>query len=486
MADMRFRCIAKSSSENGEGEITFTIRFRRAVSSGNGIEIGAKIKTTSREVADRYLEGEEYTFKIREDDELGGVFAAANRQEEPPRAPLMTEERLRDYVARIATSMHEKEPQVPLDELIRRVATTVWPVKDGNVEELSEKARPYVLRALAGIREDAFGALVEMETFTALGEKDLTDDELFAAVLVAVGGYQKEGEQDEFEAKVRPLVEQAAERFWAEQFRQEVRQKAEELLAGIEPRPEIDNLVETILADGDLFPDEPTDEERTMVRQEVELIYARLAAKEAGEEKPEETYEQRVTRLTRKAMDEYPDDADDAVALAEWVFMEYYPGDNEGADYAAALEAEKPKLLPIVQAAVDAYRAEKEQTREQETALAEDGKEYDEGLRCALHMTAGAKERWAALRETGATDEQILDQIREEFGDQGGGSVPGGMHQEYKGGKNPRFWYGEPGSITTAAPPTLKGKELVREVRRVMRIPYPQETPAAATGTENF
>ncbi|MGE5527778.1 MAG: hypothetical protein ACM3X6_01365 [Patescibacteria group bacterium] len=259
--------------------------------------MSGKIKTTSRERADSYVEGQEYLFKFPQDNELGGVFAASERQagQDQEETPEQAEARFADYAARVARDMHEKDPGLPLEELIGQVAIAVWPVK-GSVEERIEKARPHVVRALAGVREDAFAALVELETFAALEDivdeaSQLTDDELVAKVLPAMSSAcsteNTEAAQDELQARVQPLVMDAKARFADHQWRQTIRETAEELLAGADPRPEIDDLVETILADGDVFIDEPTDEQRAQVRQEVELIYARLDAITVGEEHTE-------------------------------------------------------------------------------------------------------------------------------------------------------------------------------------------------------
>lgn len=116
MIEMRFRCIAKSSSESEDGVVTWTIRFRRVISSGNGIELSGKIKTTSRERADSYVEGQEYLFKFPQDNELGGVFAASERQagQDQEETPEQAEARFADYAARVARDMHEKDPGLPL------------------------------------------------------------------------------------------------------------------------------------------------------------------------------------------------------------------------------------------------------------------------------------------------------------------------------------------------------------------------------------
>ncbi len=308
---MGFVCTSKRSDlDRKGGGITRTIVLERRISQSTddlaGLEIcdgELELETKDEETADLYKEGNTYVLVLESYHGLGGVFSRAERDERERRhdeaamadqlQEEMTGKKLADYIAQTARATHEQEPELDLDSLVCKVRETVWPV-NGTPEEnagLIAKVRPHVLRALAGIREDAFAALIEMETAAVLSEpadeaSQLSDDELFAKILAAVSVYGRRSEsaQDEFEARVRPLVEQAKDRYHAEQFRQAVHERAEELLAGVDPRPEIDNLVETLLADGDLFPDEPSEEKRVEVRMEIEMLYAKLDAVTAGEE----------------------------------------------------------------------------------------------------------------------------------------------------------------------------------------------------------
>jgi hypothetical protein len=80
-------------------------------------------------------------------------------------------------------------------------------------------------------------------------------------------------------------------------------------------------------------------------------------------------------------------------------------------------------------------------------------------LHLALHGFEDANERWQALRERGASDQQLQHAIACEFGLGGGG-----LGYEFKSGKNPR--------IRLATGQTLKGKALLRAARGLLRIPH--------------
>ena len=107
-------------------------------------------------------------------------------------------------------------------------------------------------------------------------------------------------------------------------------------------------------------------------------------------------------------------------------------------------------------------------------------KPWDETLLQALNCIYGATERWAVLREHGATDGEVLQAVRYEFGIEGGFCGPDIGEGHYKGGAAPRFWHGSRYVFDghdhkgRAAPATLSGDRLVSEVRRVLDIPYPR------------
>lgn len=97
------------------------------------------------------------------------------------------------------------------------------------------------------------------------------------------------------------------------------------------------------------------------------------------------------------------------------------------------------------------------------------GPEFAAALYRALHVTSGARERWAALATTGPTDEAILDQLRREWGGEGGFGSPGGPFWMYRGGPHPRLDMKlARGSDTVRF--RLEGGALIDEVRRALRI----------------
>jgi len=100
---------------------------------------------------------------------------------------------------------------------------------------------------------------------------------------------------------------------------------------------------------------------------------------------------------------------------------------------------------------------------------------FNQPLHDSLHNTVGAKDRWAARRKSGGDDAQLKAWIGEEFGISGGG--PG---NSLAGGKDPKFWVGSAGR----GKPTLSGKRLVEEVRRLLEIPMPGKSKPAAAGLE--
>lgn len=87
-------------------------------------------------------------------------------------------------------------------------------------------------------------------------------------------------------------------------------------------------------------------------------------------------------------------------------------------------------------------------------------------LRRALHSTQGAAERWAASIAAGETDASLKARIATEFGNRGGGDG-----YEVAVGSSHRIWF-SPKSQSDK--PSLQGKVLVSEVRRLLRIPYPK------------
>lgn len=87
-------------------------------------------------------------------------------------------------------------------------------------------------------------------------------------------------------------------------------------------------------------------------------------------------------------------------------------------------------------------------------------------LHRALHSFEGAKDRWAALRKKGATDDELRAALGSELGN-GGSSVPDGGSVAYKGGKNPGVWFN---AVSAQGKPSLQGKELLAAVRDLLGI----------------
>lgn len=96
-----------------------------------------------------------------------------------------------------------------------------------------------------------------------------------------------------------------------------------------------------------------------------------------------------------------------------------------------------------------------------------------------LHIRAGAQARWDGLRENGATNQRIREQIALEFGIYGSHGVPGSPEgYDYAGGKNPRF---------SANGMSLKGRILVAKVRELLAIPESKiEVEEAKPSTEGL
>ncbi|HWE97601.1 MAG TPA: hypothetical protein VG269_26835 [Tepidisphaeraceae bacterium] len=107
-------------------------------------------------------------------------------------------------------------------------------------------------------------------------------------------------------------------------------------------------------------------------------------------------------------------------------------------------------------------------------------KHFDTALHGALHGVSGSAERWDALRRTGADDETLKNGIAKEFGIDGGanGATPEESWRA-KGGNNPKFWQG---AGDHGSRPTLTGKRLVDEVRRLMEIPLPGQESGTLGG----
>jgi hypothetical protein len=112
-------------------------------------------------------------------------------------------------------------------------------------------------------------------------------------------------------------------------------------------------------------------------------------------------------------------------------------------------------------------------------------RKLDEALRTALLLHTDSAERWDKLIAAGATDEEIWQALKREFGSGGGSQTEGGVQFAYAGGDSfsapPKFWL-DSGSHYTQQKPTLSGAALVRHVRELMGIPAGTPSSEAASG----
>jgi len=91
------------------------------------------------------------------------------------------------------------------------------------------------------------------------------------------------------------------------------------------------------------------------------------------------------------------------------------------------------------------------------------------GSDALIHATqsiAGARGRWAELRQRGATDQEIREFLGREWTQ--GGYAGAGLWYDYWGGTNPRLVIGRDKQQT------LKGKALIVAVRTAYAIPVPR------------
>lgn len=99
-------------------------------------------------------------------------------------------------------------------------------------------------------------------------------------------------------------------------------------------------------------------------------------------------------------------------------------------------------------------------------------------LHDALHSFTNAADRWQNRRETGLNDADLLHAISDEFGT-GGSSGPDRIRIAIKGGRDPVFHYDPSGPRSTI----YKGAHLRDEVRKLLQIPYPQQTAEQPIGS---
>lgn len=115
----------------------------------------------------------------------------------------------------------------------------------------------------------------------------------------------------------------------------------------------------------------------------------------------------------------------------------------------------------------------------------------EDGLLSALSNMQGWEGRWSAIRASGADDQQVREFIAKEFGIAGGQTTEYGS-VDHKGGENPKVTVSDKKGYGEAVEEgdkngqhvdpqdfihELKGKRLISEVRRLLGIGQPGETP---------
>lgn len=108
-------------------------------------------------------------------------------------------------------------------------------------------------------------------------------------------------------------------------------------------------------------------------------------------------------------------------------------------------------------------------------------------LRAALYMHEDSTERWRALRDEGADNNQIWQALLEEFGTGGSSQTEGGDQFAYQGGNGaaqPKFWFSQ-GTHYTNEKPTLAGARLVKRVRELLEIPEESQSRAVLSKLES-
>lgn len=98
----------------------------------------------------------------------------------------------------------------------------------------------------------------------------------------------------------------------------------------------------------------------------------------------------------------------------------------------------------------------------------------DAALRDALALHTDSEGRWQGLRSSGATDNEIYQALKREFGEGGSSQTEEGVQYAYADGGSftspPQFWV-DCGTHYTNEKPTLSGAALVGRVRELMQIP---------------
>jgi len=92
------------------------------------------------------------------------------------------------------------------------------------------------------------------------------------------------------------------------------------------------------------------------------------------------------------------------------------------------------------------------------------------GVLRATHSLAGARERWAKLRRTGCSNDELRGALGFELGVYGGSSLPNGLFVSYRGVQPLEIAIGH---STNSPLLTIRGARLLAVVRRELDIQRP-------------
>lgn len=106
-----------------------------------------------------------------------------------------------------------------------------------------------------------------------------------------------------------------------------------------------------------------------------------------------------------------------------------------------------------------------------------DDQKRDALRRACLHI-ANSRDRWRSRAVEGLSDDQLREVLSDEFGIMGGCSGPGILAVSYRG-HPPRIWFGDISCNKNKS--DLSGRALLKEVRNLFGIPYPNESQGLFT-----
>lgn len=155
------------------------------------------------------------------------------------------------------------------------------------------------------------------------------------------------------------------------------------------------------------------------------------------------------------------------VAVVTWWEVNDGPNRDTGKSLLAFAELDWPQLQEQARRELSGGDPAEAKVAKAEAAA---GDTVENGLLRALHSFEGVDEEIAAIRKSGADDATLRKWIGDRFGISGGGGSPGLTDISFKGGSDPRFWFG---TMTHNGQPTLKGKALVDAMRKLLDVPFP-------------